>query len=101
MTFTLGAIPKQMEVELSSGADFIQTMHTETGDPWPVGTAVELRFSDGTTWAATITTNQIAWNVDKADVATLIATHAKNAQLFYVNGTVDLLWASGRVKVRA
>lgn len=101
----LGAVPLSLKVNLTEGADFVQEIHTASGDPWPDGTEItlELYAQNGTlleTWPATIDADYARWNVDKADVDALIADKPKRAALLYVNGTADATWARGSVSVR-
>jgi hypothetical protein len=101
-TIALGSAPLAVEVELSPGADFNCVLRNPNGN-WPAGIAVELRFADtgATVWPATVVADEIRFSVDKAQVDTLIAGKPGKARLFYVDGSADLYWAGGKVKVNA
>jgi hypothetical protein len=98
MAIDLLADVEAMTINLTRNTDFIRRIETVSPEVFPVGCVVELRWyqSNGSlidTWAATVTSTQADWNVDKADVDTLIALVPDKAKLFYIDGTVDLLWA--------
>lgn len=109
MAISLGAEPDTLTVHLSPGADFDSTLVLLDDDgaetDWPVGTVITLRFAKTaateTVWTATIDGAEATFSVDKATVDTLLAQNRKTARLYYVNGTDDLLWASGSVSVHA
>jgi hypothetical protein len=108
-TLDLGTSPDTLTVHLSPGADFESTLVLLDDDgvetDWPVGTAITLRFSKSAaaevTWSATITDAEATFDEDKATVDSLIAENRETVRLYYVNGTDDVLWASGKVKVHA
>lgn len=101
-TLKLGVMPLDLTVSLALNADFITTLRNTSGD-WPIGVSCELRFDDPdtTVWAATVVDDEIRFNVDKAQVNTLIAAQPNKARLFYVDALADLLWADGWVSVSA
>lgn len=98
MTFTLGLTPLSMDVQLSADADFDTTIVNTDGD-WAVGEALELRFGDGTIWAATMAGDEAAFHADKAAVNTLIAVEPAYAALFCIDGTAEAQWANGTVTI--
>lgn len=101
MSFTLGVEPESFTLILSAGADFVSTIVATDGDPWgAVDVSLIFDDADETTWTATVDTDELRWNVDKAEVDTLLAARPKHVRLFYVDGTTDLLWANGRVSER-
>lgn len=97
---SLGATPLQLSVRLYASADFICGLDSEDG-AWPTTAALALVFNDldATTWTATLNGVAADWNVDKAQVAALIARlpTSPRVRLTYTDGTTDLLWAQGRV----
>lgn len=109
MAITLGAQPDTLTVHVSAGADFEATLvlldDAGAEMDWPVGTNITLRFAKAaateTVWAATITGSEATFAEDKVSVDALIASKRATARLFYVNGTDDILWASGKVVVHA
>lgn len=96
MTVTLGARPDGLTVLLTTGADFIATLTNQSGN-WTTGATVSLVFATTptTTWAATITGADAAFNVDKA--AADLIPHRTKAELRYTAGAVDQVWARGTV----
>jgi hypothetical protein len=108
-TLDLGISPDTLTVHLSPGADFESTLVLLDDDgaeqDWPVGTVITLRFAKSAaadvTWTATITDAEATFDVDKAAVDSLLAENREKVRLYYVNGTDDLLWASGKVAVHA
>lgn len=101
MSFTLGSVPSEMLIRLSSDADF-STIIVNSQGVWEPDVVIKLVFGDGTIWPATIVGAEARWKVDKIDVNTLINTaHARNgvARLLYMKGADDVLWATGRVRV--
>lgn len=94
----LGVDPESVDLNLNDGYDFKAVIElTDASDvpiPWPVGTEVYIRFTDGSSWQATISGTEAQWNVDKAVVGAVVASRYS---LAYVNGTNDdPLWR-GRV----
>lgn len=98
MTLTLGSAPQQLTVVLIRDADFVAVLHNSAGD-WDAGVSIELRFGD-TVWVATLAGADATFNVDKAAVNALVATKPRTARLFYVDGDVDLCWATGSASIR-
>lgn len=96
-TIMLGVEPASMGVRLAADADFITTLQTQDGTDWPSTVSAELRFPDGTVWAAALSGPNLTWSVDKADVNTLLDTRPKTVSLFYIDGTTDIEWAKGSV----
>lgn len=109
MSIELGSTPDTLTVHLSTGADFDSTLVLLDDDDaeldWPVGTQITLRFAKSGTveevWTATIDGAEATFSEDKAVVDSLIAERRSSARLYYVNGTEDILWASGKVAVHA
>jgi hypothetical protein len=98
----LGSAPTGLTVRLVRGSDFVAGIDSNEGD-WPVGVTIRLVFNDAgaTTWDATVSGAAADWNVDKAAVDTLITASPKRVRLLYVDGTTDLVWAQGDVRVIA
>lgn len=101
MTFTLGTKPDTLGVNLSAGADFNSTLHNTAGN-WSGTASIQLRFGDDptalvATWTATVTGADAVFAVDKAVVATVLASSDHKVRLWYVDGTDDICWAIGSV----
>ena len=94
-SIVLGAETGALRVLLTTGADFRTTLYLLDGTTWPSGTTLSLVYADGTTWAATITGADAAWDVDKATADTIPDGTA--VKLRYVNGATDDIWAIGTV----
>lgn len=96
MTVTLGAIPDHLNVQLTTGADFIATLTNQAG-PWAEGAVVALVFATDpvTTWTATIVAADATFNVDKAVANTI--PHRTAVELNYTLGALDQVWARGSV----
>jgi hypothetical protein len=101
MTITLGSVPESLRVELTRGGDFIQTLESEDAEgvavDWVDGEVVTLVFDTGDVWAATLSTNEATWNVDKAVVEALLDDGARRVMLLYTADGADLPWAKGSV----
>lgn len=102
MTISLGVKPDVLGVSLSTGADFNTTLHNSDGD-WSATASIQLRFGSDpaaliATWTATIVGADATFTIDKATVATVIAASDRTVQLWYVDGTDDVLWAIGSVQ---
>lgn len=100
MTISLGFEPIPIEVRLARDSDFVAALVAEGG--WPAGARIDLVFTlDGstTTWPATIEGDTAAWQVPAAEVATLLASRARQARLHYQDdsGGATLLWGVGPV----
>lgn len=100
MSFNLGAVPESLSVTLSSGADFNTTLTNADGD-WSDTAVIELRFGRDAdtplaTWQATITGPDAVFNEDKSDVETVIELKDRTARLWYIDGDLDLCWATGQ-----
>lgn len=96
-SFTMGVQPAAMGVRLDEDADFITTLATADGSDWPSTVSAELRFPNGTVWAATRSGAELTWTVDKAAVNIVLATRPRTASLFYIDGDTDIEWAKGPV----
>lgn len=98
MAVNLLAAVEAMTINLTRATDFIRIIETVNPEVFPGGCVVEIRWyqTNGTligTWGATVTSTDATWNVDKAVVDALIAQVPTQAKLFYIDGTIDLLWA--------
>lgn len=100
MTFTAGATPLAMQVELSKDSDFDWVL-TNTSGNWAVGEVLELHFNDAalTVWTATMAGAVATFHIDKTPVNTLIAAAPTYATLVRVLGTTDTRWAQGGVTI--
>lgn len=102
-TLTLGATPKALMVNLVTDADFVQQLTRSGTSPWPTGAELRLEFTHRdattTTWSATLANQTAVWNVDKAEVNVVIAKGVRVARLRYVQGALDLVWATGEAEV--
>jgi hypothetical protein len=97
MAIDFVSAPAVLTINLTRDADFIRLLEAVPPGEFPAGTQVELRFYDagGTlleTWGATVTTTEAMWNVDKAVVNALILDAPDKCKMFYIDGTIDLLW---------
>jgi len=102
VTFTLGRTPDKFELVLSNDADFVSALRRpDTAGPWPLTleATIEIATETPTEWTATVDEQYLRWEVDEAEVATVIAARPKKAKLWYVDGTTRLLWATGTVKI--
>lgn len=88
----LGVQPETLRVFLTAGADFYCVLRAQ--EPWPVGASIKLEVG-ASTWTATISGADATFNVDKA-VWTTVDDDAI-ARLVYTNGSVDQVWAHGKV----
>jgi hypothetical protein len=87
---------------LSRYGDFVNEIISNTG-AWPDTAELEYQFeavnsSTVTTWPATITGALATWNVDKADVATLLASGVTEYRLIYTENDYDLDWFRGQIE---
>lgn len=100
MTFTLGRAPDKFTLDLVDDADFITALRRSDGLDWPdtLVVTIELPTAVPTEWAGELDGSRIRWNVDVTDVAPVIAERPKKVKLWYVDGAVRLLWASGTVR---
>lgn len=100
MAITLGQAQLPFTVLLAEGADFVATITYDDGD-YPGGLSVDLKFDDpdDTVWPATIVGDTLTWDVDKAEVATLISGDPKRAIVTWTDGALDLIWMRGRVSI--
>lgn len=89
----LGARPRKLTVNLTTGADFKTSLVSEEG--WLVGDVVTLRIGNLSPWTAVITDKTALFTVDKAVADAVVdGTHAS---LVVTNGSDDEVWAVGRV----
>lgn len=92
MSMSLGLVPEDLTVNLTTGADFTCTL--VLNEDWPVGATLKLVF-DASEWSATISGRDATFSVDKA-TADAVANGA-DVSLVYTNGTNDEVWATGTV----
>lgn len=105
MATDFGFQPYSLRVHLiKADADFVCTIRTSDASDFPAGTQVVLKFGTDTpiTWTATVTGSEAVWNVDKDDVADLLAAPFTGRQIpAHITYTdpagVDLVWFSGSV----
>jgi len=94
----LGWKPPKLVVNLNADGDFIAELVSDVGD-FPDETVIELRFnlvgSVPIVWPATIVGDSARWNVDKVDVAVVLAADPISAKLHYGNATSDIVWYRG------
>lgn len=97
-----GLVPEIGVVALTRYGDFVTEIKTEDGVPWPDEARWEFRFlpdgSDWVIWPATISGDTASFAVDKADVASLLASKPDMYRLFYVESDFDLEYSNGHVK---
>lgn len=101
MTVTLGHEPERMSLLLVEDADFVCTLRNGDG-PWSSGIVVAIEVA-GTVWTATIVGDEARFAVDKVAVNAAIATIGATAASFrltYTEGSTDLVWGQGSVKVK-
>lgn len=100
MTFTLGREPEKFKLVLVDDADFITSLLRTDGDDWPVGleATIEVLTSPPTEWDGELDGEYIRWNVDVAEVQPVYDARPKKAKLWYVDGGVRILWATGTVE---
>lgn len=101
MPITLGYVPAPVTVNLTVGADFVQTLTTADGSDFPAGAAVSLVFGNGTVWPATVSGSTVTWDVPAATVSALQAGNPQGqltVRVTYTDSTgADLVWMSGWV----
>lgn len=95
MTFTLGYTPEKFKLIVASGSDFFSSLRRSDDTDWPESSLVTLDFGNEMQWDATLDGPTATWDVDQAEVAAVIAAKPKKVRLWYVDGEVRLLWASG------
>jgi len=88
-----------MMLQLAAEADFFATLVRNDGVTWPDGVTVEIAIDDNDPWPAVLNGPRAVWEVDETDVATVIEASPKKARLYYTEGDVRVLWASGPVVV--
>lgn len=93
----LGAVPQQFALALTEDADFVCTLLSQDGD-WPVAAVIAIEVADQE-WVATLAGPEARFNVDKADVATVIAASPTKFRLTYTEGDADLVWGAGPVVI--
>ena len=105
MSLVLGPASTALTINLVRAGSWWATLHSVTSatDPtpldYPAGAVLEIRFGDGTVWAATIAGPDATWDVSPADVAALIAARPHTAELWLTTGGHSIPWAIGRVSV--
>lgn len=98
----LGSEGEQVTVILAEGGDFVVTLVAT--DPWPAGSGITLRLSNGTgtlvTWTAVIAGTDAVFNIPTVQVQAVIASELAFARLYYTPaGGGPLLWAHGGIRV--
>jgi hypothetical protein len=97
MALNLIAPVEAMTINLTRDTDWIRVLEADPAGSISATADVEIRWYAGAsivgTWPATVTVDDASWNVDKAVVNALIALNPTGAKLFYVDGSLDLLWA--------
>lgn len=102
-TTHVGFTPYPLIVDLASAdSDFITTIRTSDGSPFATGAAIDLKLVDTagvvTVWAATVTADTAAWNIDKTEVVALGPGSQLTAHIRYSDAAgLDLTWFSGLV----
>lgn len=102
MSVVLGFQPIDIVVTLAADSDFLTKFFAQDG--WPVGTQIELRFTNSTgpvvVWEATVSGTDAVFSEDVASVAALIAAGPLSVRLHYLDTSGDdLLWGKGRVSI--
>lgn len=85
----LGRIPARIDVHVQRGYPFRASMTMQDGSAFP---AVELRFSGGVVWAATVAGDTASWDVP----AVLVDARAREEHVTLVSSG-DVVWAKGRL----
>lgn len=88
----LGAVPQELVVHLTTGADFRTDLTSDTD--WLPDDSVILRIGD-LTWTAVISGKTASFSIDKAVANTV--PNGTGATLLVVNGGDDAVWAAGKV----
>lgn len=97
---SLGQKSKRTPIYLSSNSDFLAAGKTSDGSNFPTGAVIKIVFDDVATteWLATISGNRFSWNIDKTQVASLIASGVtRGSVLYHDNSGTDLEWSEGPV----
>lgn len=101
MAVTMGIEPDSLQVVVQAGAAWVQEMTLDAAS-WEAGESLELRFSDGTTWPATLAGSSARWDQSASSVASLVAATPARAKLWYVTAAGEpFVWADGKVAVRS
>lgn len=90
--FSLGAEPKDLNVNLTTGADFNSTLTNSDG--W-AGATISLVFANGETWTAVVDGNNATFAVDKVEADLMPA--GTPVKLVVDSGVNDEVWAVGTV----
>lgn len=101
MSFRLGTKPETMTLVLCRGADFASTLHN-TEDDWPVTAEITLSIGNGhspVTWTSTLAGPDATFSETSDTVDALIKTKPTKVKLYYVDGSIDVLWAVGSVEI--
>lgn len=99
---TLGSEGEQLQVVIPVDADFVTTLTASS--PWPVGTTIELHFSDPTLssptiWTASVSGSDAVFNVPKSTVQAVVVARLPIARLIYSpGGSGTLLWGHGTTR---
>lgn len=99
---TLGTKPVDLEINLVRGTDFVQEIERDDGSDWPTDSELYLevifRSSDPVTWRASYDGPVAIFNVSDSDVDAVIAARSSAVKLWYVQGSIEAVWAMGKVK---
>lgn len=104
----LGGDVHELVVKLTEGADFFQQVEWEQEDGTPVnfpaGSTLKILLgpvgAPVATFDAVLATNVGTFDVDKADVSTVIADKPRRAILAYAeSGGADRVWAVGAPEI--
>lgn len=89
----LGAVPRKLTVNLTTGSDFRTVLTND--ENWAVGTTVQLHVGN-LTWNATVSGPNASFLVDKA-IADTVANGTPATLIVTDSGGVEDAWATGKV----
>lgn len=103
MQIQLGLRPDELTVSLSRDTSFVAALVAP--EDWPVGTDIELRFTDGaddttpTVWPASIDGERADWYQPDTACAAVLDAGKTRVRLVCIDPQGrDLLWARGWVR---
>lgn len=88
----LGYEPLDLTVHLTTDADF--EVSVALNADWPAGATLVLKIG-AAEWSATLSGREAVFSVDKA--STNAIANGATAKLVYTSGTIDQIWALGKV----
>lgn len=98
----LGTAPLSLDVLLPRDADFIATLTRDDDVAWADTATVFLQFNfrnaPAQQWDAELDGASVLFNVDKVEVNAVLDARPSNVKLWFIDGDVEVLWASGKVK---